>query len=667
MIIKRLQLYNYRVFRGVNTFDMTPSDHQPIVLFGGLNGAGKTSILSAIKLAFYGRTSLGRGVSSKGYDAYLIDNIHRGQGAGEAAKHAYVELVFDFASDGEVQEYRVRRHWSTSNFKTAREELEIACGDDDFSNFEKDDRERFLRSIMPEGLSDLFFFDGEKIASLAEDEDGSVLKSSIQSLLGLNILTRLSADLSIWERNEDTKGLDKKHKELIEQEGVAIKLQSWEIEKLEEKISEKKKTETALLQEKARLESSVLEKGGVFAKSRATEEAKQKAYLSNRKQYKADIKKQLGGFVPFLLAEKVLDRLNQTLKAEVKAKQAHVAVEGFSAACELLEEKSEDAFGKQTVSKLSRLIAEIRAEYVEQHKGDEELTFDFSDSEYRTLDDWSSRLARQSRQELTDLTKKYLKNENLLAQSGKRLERAPKEEVIKSDLESLSEINQKLGALDEEIASLRDQVNQLHLKNAESERRTKELLAENRSKQRKFAAHQRVGATREMLKGLEAVITESRLERLEKEFDQAFRGLARKEDLDIHCAIDRESFSVTMSDFSGSRIDKREISAGEQQIYAISMLKALGRVSGSRLPVIIDTPLGRLDSRHRGKLVSNYFPSASHQVIILSTDTEIDERYLEDLRPHISRIYHLRFDEKEQSTQIETGYFPAEEAMANAS
>lgn len=102
---------------------------------------------------------------------------------------------------------------------------------------------------------------------------------------------------------------------------------------------------------------------------------------------------------------------------------------------------------------------------------------------------------------------------------------------------------------------------------------------------------------------------------------------------------------------------KESLSAGERQIYAIAMLDALAKTSGRKLPIIIDTPLGRLDSKHRKKLVENYFPSASHQVIILSTDTEIDKTYLTSLKDHISHTIMLDYIGTEGSSSVEPGYF----------
>ena len=91
----------------------------------------------------------------------------------------------------------------------------------------------------------------------------------------------------------------------------------------------------------------------------------------------------------------------------------------------------------------------------------------------------------------------------------------------------------------------------------------------------------------------------------------------------------------------------------------------LARASTRPLPSIIDTPMARLDATHRNHLVERYFPNASHQVIILSTDTEVDQDYYETLSPHLSHAYHLDYNEKKQFTEATEGYFWEAEAVGS--
>ncbi|WP_460150283.1 hypothetical protein [Pseudomonas sp. S3_A03] len=162
---------------------------------------------------------------------------------------------------------------------------------------------------------------------------------------------------------------------------------------------------------------------------------------------------------------------------------------------------------------------------------------------------------------------------------------------------------------------------------------------------------------RDVLKEFSIRARIEKLKELESQFYTSFNGLARKENRNLSIQIDPNSFEVVLIDDEGVILRKEELSAGEKQIFAISILEALARTSGRSLPVVIDTPLGRLDSIHRKKLVENYFPKTSHQVIILSTDTEIDYAFYEGLQGSISHSYHLVYSPETRSTQAEEGYF----------
>ena len=121
--------------------------------------------------------------------------------------------------------------------------------------------------------------------------------------------------------------------------------------------------------------------------------------------------------------------------------------------------------------------------------------------------------------------------------------------------------------------------------------------------------------------------------------------------------IDPETFAITLIDEQGRQVSKERLSEGEKQIFAISVLWGLSQASARPLPAIIDTPMARLDVAHRNQLVERYFPRASHQVIILSTDTEIERDYFQQLQPHIARAYHLNYDEVTRQTVASEGYF----------
>jgi DNA sulfur modification protein DndD len=165
------------------------------------------------------------------------------------------------------------------------------------------------------------------------------------------------------------------------------------------------------------------------------------------------------------------------------------------------------------------------------------------------------------------------------------------------------------------------------------------------------------GRTRETMQLLLQRVTASKIDRLSALISESFRFLLRKRTLVEGIIIDPATFSITLYYHSGQAIAKQRLSEGEKQIFAISVLRGLARASTRPLPAVVDTPMARLDEAHRQHLVERYFPNASHQVVIFSTDTEVDRKYYQDLQPHIARAYHLKYDERGKWTAVEEGYF----------
>ena len=135
-----------------------------------------------------------------------------------------------------------------------------------------------------------------------------------------------------------------------------------------------------------------------------------------------------------------------------------------------------------------------------------------------------------------------------------------------------------------------------------------------------------------------------------------YKKLANKRNLINRVEMCPETLDIRYLAEDNSEVDKNSLSAGEQQLLVISILWALAICSKKKLPVIIDTPLSRLDSLHRTALIQTYFPYAGEQTIILSTDSEIDSTYYQMMKENIGDEYTLNYDEASKSTSIVEGY-----------
>ena len=105
------------------------------------------------------------------------------------------------------------------------------------------------------------------------------------------------------------------------------------------------------------------------------------------------------------------------------------------------------------------------------------------------------------------------------------------------------------------------------------------------------------------------------------------------------------------------RIDINRLSKGERQIFILSLYWAIIELSGQDIPFVIDTPYARIDANHRKEISEKFFPNISKQVIILSTDEEINEEYYEIIKPYIAREYLLVNDENQNRTTVKQHYF----------
>lgn len=657
MIINQLAVTDFQVFQGRHEFDLEPRKKykrkRPVILFGGLNGAGKTTTLTAVRLALYGRQILGRSASGRAYDSYLEECIHRSRDSIIQANSSSIELEFTYAKLGELKNYKVVRQWAKSG-KKLHESLNISENGSELSELSKDQCQGFLNELIPVGVSELFFFDGEKIAELADDNNGQALGDAIKKLLGLDMLDTLSADLGIYLRNVTKEKAGKGNRVEID------KLQQ-QLEKLEQrktaeydKIMQLRPGIEEIQANIRMIENNLSEQGGAWASTREAEIAKQASLQAEKQAAVSQLQDLFAGSYPLSFAETYGSKTITQLKAEnAQEKNLHTAA---------LVQGKLDKLGKSLKKSLDEeLFPVVNSALVEEFqvltKIDKivEAIHGKSDQAVNQIEATLNNAFNNQKNKARELRKAISGLEIELDKAGRNIARAPLESKIKPFMEELDSLQKKLSDALVKKSKLVENYKRLIRESMDLVRKLEKLSQKSFESIGDDRAAIYAQSSREMLKVFSQEMARKKISDLEKEFSYSFHQLARKDDIQLSAKIDPDNFSVTLYDNSGNTIDKNRLSAGEKQIYAISILEALARTSGRKLPIIIDTPLGRLDSNHRTKLVNNYFPQASHQVIILSTDTEVDEEFYQELSPHISHAYKLNYDSKAGST------FPSEE------
>ncbi|ASJ38179.1 DNA sulfur modification protein DndD [Vibrio vulnificus] len=660
MLITKLTLNNFRVFRGVHEIDLRPAParlskngpiegtERPIILFGGLNGAGKTSILTAVRLALFGRQSFSQLLSNGEYVDALSELIHKGVGHGGVQDHASIELEFKYSQNGEENTYKVIRGWKRSK----KDSLCLEKDGVPIRELDYDQCQGFLNELIPTGIADLFFFDGEKIAGLAEDESGTVLKTAVRRLLGLDVIAKLKSDLAIYLKKQGAGALSQSLKEEME----ALEKQRISYERKSEKLRGEADIVAAQIElvshDILNQENKLSQTGGAWAKTREQEQLKVDELLKEKVELEKQIRMEMETSLPFALAPKAMQRLQTQIKQEQEIKKKQSFGNELDSFLETLRSK----YPSFDTEMAQHAIADSFKAHVGEFDS-AKLLLDISDRQANTIDYQLTKLSQESFARFDEARKRLQVVEEDIDNASNNIARAPEQEQVKRLFADVRELDKKKEKLIGEYHDLLEQAKRELRLALETARQIQKLHDKHKDQSSKDQSISNAQNAILLLEKFGEQLTKARVKQLENEFVQSYKKLARKEDLQLTAAINPSSFDVELLDEHGIKINRKAMSAGEKQIYAISILEALGRTSGRKLPIIIDTPLGRLDSHHRDKLVENYFPTASHQVVILSTDTEIDRNYTNLIQDDIARTYEICFDGKTKSSTIKEGYF----------
>nr|WP_202924639.1 DNA sulfur modification protein DndD [Photorhabdus bodei] len=651
-------LHNFRVFNGTHIVDLAPrkrpndSNNRPIVLFGGLNGAGKTSILTAIRLALYGRLAFGHAAQQQEYIEQLSALIHKGADYIQNPEEASVELTFTYNKGGKEAEFTVTRTWQ----KGKKDRLVLQQDGHTFSEMNYEQCQGFLNELIPHGIADLFFFDGEKIAELAEDESGNILRTAVRRLLGLDLIAKLRNDLVIFVKRQQSNQLDGTEQQQLMALETQIKELSLRTEKYLENADFVKARIDLLTKDITRYEGLLNAQGGAFAQTKTQEKHKVETLLKEKDSLEKVLRQECDGLLPYALAPRILSRLLKQISDEAKIKQAKSFEKEL---VKFLEQLKQDiALRSSTTSKIAvEAITNNLHNYMSaKPKGD--LLFDISEREAGMLQQ-SIEQGSKKAWERFDLYRNQLADiEQQLEQAAANIARAPEDDQLIDIFQKLREFDQQRETQRQKYRSLLEEAKRTKQQQLDYVRRVQKVHDVARTQHGLSSAFKNAQETINLLNCYSDVLTQARVKTLTKNFEVAYQKLARKEDLQLHAHINSDTFDVELVDENKSIINRKSLSAGEKQIYAIAILEALAKTSGRDLPVIIDTPLGRLDSKHRDKLINYYFPYASHQVVLLSTDTEVDERYFVDqLRDDISHAYEIIFNAHTKSSSLKPGYF----------
>lgn len=649
MIINRLQLHNFGVYASDNTFIF--NNDKPVVLIGGMNGRGKTTFLEAILLALYGKNSFAVQESVHGaYSKYLKAHTN----IADETNESFVELEFTIEEDGKNNVYIVNRSWSI-NVKNIKDKVTVKKNSDDDAFLTKN-WTMFVESILPSALANFYFFDGEKIAELAESETSIQMKSSIKALLGINVIDLLENDIMRIIKRMNTEQVDSYNRSYIEELRRIKDEKADVLKQIDDDIIELEKRLGRVNKKIDKKTEEFNANGGEIASQSQELFAEKIALNSNVNKIQEDYLELAAGELPLFMVKELLLSIKKKAETERENSSMLAAVKKIN---QMFKEYSDKT--NQSSEDIFKFIKFLKKQAKEKQT---KIVFDLSENAYIQL---SMLLSSQ----LTNTQNAYISNKKNEQKILKRINEIDNYLAVDIDEKAIARLYKRIGELQNERMDIEIQIEakkkQRVTANGEYKKATTEF---NRCVNMAIAVmergddvqriHRYALIAQQIAAKYKIELQKSKISNLAETMTRCYKKILGKKNLIDRIEMDAETLNYHYIDVNGNEVMKSSLSAGEKQLMVIAMLWALAECSNKMLPVVIDTPLARLDSLHRKALIERYFPNASSQTIILSTDSEIDNNYYKIIKPYVSNEFTLVYDENEKRSYVKLGYFEEE-------
>lgn len=657
MYFTKIELHNYGIYKGTHEMNLTDkTGNRNITLIGGLNGRGKTTFHDAILIALYGKQAMKYiQESARSYDKLLLDHINKH--ATDDKTYIALSLVMD-----DNTKIRICRSWKRAGKKAEQSILVEKNGQID--KYLGASWSYYIEEILPFGIARFFFFNNEKITQLADDSSFEQINASIKSAIGVTtiekaidhadeVIRRKKKALEAFEASAENREYQEVEQQIFDTE-TRIDIATKEQRALEFKCQK-------ISAELEAAESKFWASGGDLTRNRDSIKAEMERIKAIVKEIQTEIMQMVSdAATPLSLCRELVIQSYDAEKKQISSETREYTNTILAGIHKKLIQRLDEAGLSPDILNIVKDIvhSEIPSQILITADGNRESMSNTSMMLYkRLIGDFFPTVEIKIHRLIEDIESQENEYMNLDAHLGA----ADEKSVAMQLFEALRSIEQEKAIADSEFQKKCDLI--------ESLKRQREILSSKRVQLIKRMADTEntnddnlrivryAAMAVEVLTDFKTRLQKEKVGKLAATATKCFQRLVEKNSLVSTIDIDSVTLNVTMIDTDGNELLKSQLSAGEQQMFAISIVWALALTSGYKAPVIIDTPMARLDSAHRANFVSKYLPEASSQVLVLSTDEEIQGHYLDLIRDNVIESYTLLYREDEQCTSIVQGYF----------
>lgn len=677
MQLKEISLNNFRIYKGRNTINLLPDGDKNIIIISGKNGFGKTTFLMSLVWCLYGR------------QMYMVDELYKTEIAQKGSYAKYIAGCMNRLADlkgdskfsvsltftgvkmlsGNYSEVQITRSYDT---RTSDEKVFVLIDGQpneiirDLTTEKQDGAEIFIRDfILPIEIAKFFFFDAEKIVSLAEinsTEQRKNLSKAYTEVLGIKKYEDLKETLESLQDDYRKKSATPEDRKELNQIKADIENKSIEIENVEEQIvklteeKDEKKNESTEIEKKLVIEGNSITIEELNKLKEQENEYKEKIEL-----LKNDLK-DLFDLIPFGLSGAVLNDVADQLEREknyndAKFQQENVDQKTTQILEDIEKERSEKSFYVDIKARnfyeaqIKNLIKKYFFSQVPKVSDNFVPLHDFSMQQKNELDTLVNHLKYSFRENFTRISDGNQRTKNELDKISRRIrnaERDAEDEQIRNLRYRKDELDKnvdnlflEIGGCQEKIRSIKDEIKTLRQKQetlrkrlddsllySEKERKTKQIISELKNFIRDFKEVTKKKLEQNILKELKTLMHK--------------KNLIHNVKVTINQAGD--DIDINLYDANDKIIDRSELSMGERQMYASALLKSLVCESEIDFPVFIDSPMQKFDTEHAQNVLKEFYPSVSNQVVLfpLLIKELTESEYDNILKPNVNKTFIIK-------------------------
>jgi len=676
MRINKISINNFRIYYGSNDVSFKIHDtNKNISIIAGSNGYGKTTFLNALIWCLYGKQigevdeKYKREISEAGgYKKFAGMNLNREKRRSQDLSQKYhveIELTEVKIPTVPCNKIQIKRTYDIEN-----EYEEVIVLIDGFENelAKEVGTEIFINDfILPREIAKFFFFDAEKIVSLAEVKNVSERKSlskAYSEVLGINKYESLKKNLEnlrIKLRKKSASLNDRNKLEIIQNEAQELeKLIAYNQNKIIEIKAEIERNRqlSEQYQEKLIREGNSISVDELISLKKLRDKLKEKSIEIKLKL------KDLLEIAPFALAGSKLKDLYLQIQYESLSRQKRSDYE-------FIEQKLSNVMIKlidhlENKPYPSSIKSEIKSIIKEAFKSNEDIIdrkvekilLDLSEIEhnefialYENIRHSFRILFRQIVKEEKDnrlfliktlrkISQAETKDSDILAKKYK-LEKEKIDKNIHMLYQELNKIYEELGGLQQDLATKSKIIAEL----------AKNVKLDELDSKKDQVIQRLISELTEFIYKFKADKKQSLEDRIKVELQK----LMHKENFiaDVDVEISEELIDINLFDKNGNIIEKETLSKGEQQLYATALLKSLVDESDIQFPIFIDSPLQKFDKNHSKNIIEEFYPSISKQVILFPLlEKELTEKEFSMILPYVNQTFTIK-NQGERSSIIE--------------